>query len=143
MRAFLLVISVSLIFWCSVAIAQSPPFSTVTIEGETEGEFNKISLFESGSSKEPFKTSYISHNGEYSIDVDIPDDMRKKNSYLFVDMRFWGDKNDNDIKDPGEPISKCHFIIWVPSDHIVYMQVYEGPKFPFKHSILNYHYENE
>jgi len=143
MRVFLVLISASLIFWCSVVIAQSPPFSTATIKGETESKFNKVSLFESGSSKEPFKTSYISGNGQYSIDVDIQHDMRKKDDYLFTDMRFWGDKNDNGIKDSGEPTSECHFIIWEPSNHIIYMQVYEGPIYPFKSSVLNYHYKNK
>ena len=143
MRLLLVVISVSVIFWFSVALAQSPPFSTVTIEGETETKFNKVSLFESGGSKEPFKTSYISYDGQYSIDVDIPYDMRKKDSYLFTDMRFWGDNNDNGIRDPGEPISECHFIIWEPSAHIVYMQVYKGPTHPFEYSLLNYHYKNK
>ena len=60
MRLLLIVISVSVIFWCSVVLAQSPPLSIVTIEGETETKFNKVSLFKSGGSKEPFKTEYIS-----------------------------------------------------------------------------------
>ena len=135
-------ISVSFIFLCSVALAQSPPFSTVTIAGETATKFNKVSLFESGGSKKPFKTEYISeYDGRYSIDVDIPYDMRKKASYLFTDMRFWGDKNDNGIKDPGEPISECHFIIWVPSAQIVYMQVYKGKQYQFKSSTIKYDYK--
>ena len=143
MRFFKLMISVSLIFWCGVAIAQSPPFSTVTVEGQTESKFNKVSLFESGSSKTPFKTSVISSGGQYHINVDIPYDMHKKDNYLFTDMRFWGDKNDNGIRDPGEPISECHFIIWEPSAHIVYMQVYKGPTHLFEYSVLNYHYKNK
>jgi hypothetical protein len=126
-----------------VALAQTPPFSMVTIEGETETKFNKVSLFESGGSKKPFKTSYILDDGQYSIDVDIPSDMQKKDTYLFTDMRFWRDKDDNGIKDPGEPISECHFIIWVPSAHMVYMQVYKGPKYPFEYSLLNYYYKNK
>ena len=77
----------------------------------------------------------------YSIDVDIPDDMRKKDDYLYTDMRFWGDKNDNGIKDPGEPISRCHFIIWIPSAKVVYMQVYKGPKYRFKSSTIEYDYK--
>jgi hypothetical protein len=142
MRFLLIVISVSVIFWCSVVLAQSPPYSIVTIQGETNTKFNKVSLFESGASKEPFKTEYISeYDGQYTIDVDIPSDMRKKDSYLFADMRFWGDKNDNGIRDPGEPVSECHFIIWVPSAQIVYMQVYKGSKYPFNTSILNYDYK--
>ena len=142
MRFLLIVISVSFIFLCSLSLAQSPPFSRVTIAGETATMFNKVSLFESGGSKKPFKTEYISeHDGQYSIEVDIPYDMRKKDSYLFTDMRFWGDKNNNGIRDPGEPISECHFIIWVPSAQTVYMKVYKGPKYPFESSILNYNYK--
>ena len=142
MRFLLVVISVSAVFLCSVALAQSPPYSTVTITGETATKFNKVSLFKSGGSRKPFKTEYISeYNGQYSIDVDIPYNMRKKDSYFFTDMRFWGDKNDNGIRDPGEPISECHFIIWVPSAQIVYMQVYKGSKYRFESSILNYHYK--
>lgn len=133
---------VSVIFFSSVSFAQSPPFSRVTITGKTDTKFNKVSLFKSGRSTQPFKTKYISeHDGHYSIDVRIPDDMRKKGSYLFTDMRFWGDKNDNGIKDPGEPISECHFIIWVPSAKTVYMQVYEGSKYLVESSVLNYHYQ--
>ena len=45
MRFLLMVISVSIIFLCSVALAQSPPFSIVPITGEIETKFNKVSLF--------------------------------------------------------------------------------------------------
>jgi hypothetical protein len=67
--------------------------------------------------------------------------MRKKDNYLFTDIRFWGDKNDNGIKDPREPISECHFIILVPPAHIVYMQVYKGTKYSFDYYTLTYHYK--
>ena len=114
----------------------------MTITGKTDTKFNKVSLFRTGRSRQPFKTKYVSeYDGHYSIDVRITDDMRRKDDYLFTDMRFWGDKNDDGIKDPGEPISECHFIIWVPSAQKVYMQVYEGSKYLFESSILNYHYK--
>ena len=63
----------------SVAAAQSPPFSKLTITGKTKSIFNKVSLFENGSSKKPFKTEKIFYSdGEYSIKIDIPRDMKKK-----------------------------------------------------------------
>lgn len=126
----------------SASFAQSPPFHKVTIKGEAKGVYNRVSLLGSGSSKEPFKTEYISeYYGTYSIDVSIPNDMKKKNNYLYTDMRFWGDKNENGIIDPGEPLSKCHFIIWVPSANIVYMQVYKGQKYRFESPSMNYNYK--
>ena len=142
MRFLLVALNILAILLCNVALAQSPPFSTVTITGETNTQFNKVCLFQSGGSKEPFKTEYISeHDGTYSIDVDIPFDMLEKDDYFFTDMRFWGDKNDNGMRDPGEPISECHFIIWVPSAQLVYMQIYKGAQHQFKSAILNYNYK--
>ena len=142
MRIIVVAIAFSFMYSCSLSFAQSPPFSKVTIKGEAKAVYNKVSLFEKGSSKEPFKTEYISeYYGTYSIDVNIPYDMRKKDNYSYTDMRFWRDKNHNGIKDPGEPISACHFIIWVPSAKVVYMQVYKGPKYQFKSSILEYDYK--
>jgi len=142
MRLVLTVITVLVVFFCSLSSAQSPPFRTATITGETKDIYNKVSLFEKGSSKEPLKTEYISERDKaYSIDVNIPYDMRKKDNYFYTDMRFWGDKNDNGIKDPGEPISACHFIIWVPSAQVVYMQVYKGPKYQFRSSTIEYDYK--
>ncbi|MDY7038694.1 MAG: hypothetical protein SV375_21395 [Thermodesulfobacteriota bacterium] len=139
---FLSVVAILVVFFYNFASAQSPPFSTVTITGEASKKFNKVCLFESGGSKEPLKTEYISeYGGKYSIDVDIPNDMREKDNYLYTDMRFWGDKNDNGIRDKGEPISECHFIIWVPSARIVYMQIYRGSKHLFKSSVLDYNYD--
>jgi hypothetical protein len=141
MRLLLVVVS-AVVFLCSVAVAQSPPFSVVTITGNTETKFNKVSLFESGSARAPFKTEHIGgYDGQYSISVSIPQDMQKKGDYYFADMRFWGDKNDNGLRDKGEPVSECHFIIWVPSDQIVYMEVYQGSRYPFRSSTLNYRYK--
>ncbi|MCG6894888.1 MAG: hypothetical protein LJE65_14890 [Desulfobacteraceae bacterium] len=126
----------------SVSFAQSPPFSKVTIKGKTGSIYNKVCLFEKGSAKVPFKTKYVSeYYRTYSIDVGIPSDMKKKDDYFYTDMRFWGDKNANGMRDAGEPISQCHFIIWVPSANIVFMQVYEGQKFPIATPVLNYDYK--
>ena len=142
MRLYFCGVIVSVIFFCNAALAQSPPFSTITITGETKDIFNKVSLFKKGSSKTPFKTKYISsYDGKYRIDVNIPDDMRKKGNYLYTDMRFWKDKNDNGIKDPDESISRCHFIIWIPSIKKVYLQVYKGPKYEIKSSTFKYDYK--
>ena len=142
MRLYFWGVIVSVIFFCNAALAQSPPFSTITITGETKDIFNKVSLFKKGSSKTPFKTEYISsYDGKYRIDVNIPDDMRKKGNYLYTDMRFWKDKNDNGINDPDESISRCHFIIWIPSIKKVYLQVYKGPKYEIKSSTFKYDYK--
>lgn len=142
MRIIVTVIAILVMCSWSVSLAQSPPFKKVTISGEAKTVYNKVSLFEKGSAKKPFKTEYISDlYGAYSIDVDIPYDMKKKNNYLYTDMRFWRDKNENGIKDPGEPISECHFIIWVPSAKIVYMQVYKGLKYQFKSPRMDYDYK--
>lgn len=141
MRLYFFGAIVSVMFFCNAALAQSPPFSTITITGETKDIFDKVSLFEKGGSKTPFKTETVSsYDGEYSIDVEIPDDMSEKGNYLFTDMRFWGDTNYNEIKDPGEPISECHFIIWIPSIKKVYLQVYQGPKYEIKSSTFKYNY---
>lgn len=131
---------ISVIFFCNAALAQSPPFSTVTVAGETNNTFNKVCLFEKGSSKTPFKTESISSDAKYSIDIDIPGDMRKYENYFYTDMRFWGDTNGNGIKDANEPISECHFIMWIPSTKKVYLQVYKGPKYEIKSSTFKYDY---
>ena len=142
MRKIIVVTSLSIVFLSGVSFATSPPFRTVTIMGKTDTIYNKVSLFDGGPSKKPLKTAYISDRDRtYRIDVRIPDDMRKKDNYLYADMRFWEDKNADGIKDPGEPISEGHFIIWVPSGQIVYMQVYKGPKYRFKSSTMAYDYK--
>ena len=119
--------------------AQGPPFEHLEIKGKTNEKFNRVSLFSSGSDVSPHKTSYVT-SGWYSLKIKIPQDMHDKGQYFITDMRFWGDKNNNGIKDPGEPISECHFIIWVPSTQIVYMSIYNVPKYHFKSSILEYNH---
>ena len=142
MRVIVAMITMLVMCSGSVSFAQSPPFRKVTIKGKTKAIYNKVCLFEKGSAKEPFKTKYVSeYYGRYSIDVDIPYDMKKKDNYLYTDMRFWGDTNDNGIRDSGEPISQCHFIIWVPSANIVYMQVYKGQKYQFESRSMHYDYK--
>lgn len=141
MRSIVAIISIMVMCSFGVSFAQSPPFRKVTIEGKAKGIYNKVCLFENGGASVPFKTEYISdYDGTYSIDIDIPNDMKRKGNYFYTDMRFWGDKNENGIRDPGEPISECHFIIWVPLANIVYLQVYEGPKYRFKTSSMKYDY---
>ncbi len=142
MHFIVAIVSILVMCSCGVSFAQSPPFRKVTIEGEAKEIYNKVCLSENGSAKEPFKTEYISeYYGTYSIDIDIPYDMKEKDNYLYADMRFWGDKNENGMRDPGEPISQCHFIIWVPSANIVYLQVYKGPKYQFETSSMKYDYK--
>ena len=142
MRFILTIMSVLLFFLCIEAFATSPPFTSVTISGKTNTKFNKVSLFESGSATEPYKSEEVLYyNGKYRIRVDIPSDMRKKNKYYSADMRFWGDTNENGIKDEGEPVSECHFIIWVPSANQVYMQVYKGEKHTIESPYFKYYYK--
>ena len=142
MRVIVTMITLFSILICTVSFAQSPQFRRVTIKGKTTADYNKVCLFEKGSAKKPFKTEQISeYSGMYNINIAIPSDMKKKDDYYYTDIRFWGDKNDNGIRDPGEPISQCHFIIWVPSANIVYMQVYKGEKYPFESSTLKYNYK--
>jgi len=62
------VITFLVMFSCEVSFAQSPPFRKVTISGAAKAVYNKVSLFESGSSKAPFKTEY---DRSYSIGVAI------------------------------------------------------------------------
>lgn len=140
MRLYFYVVLTSVMLFNSTALAQSPPFSTITITGETKNIFNKVCLFEKGSSKTPFKTEYISSNGKYSIDIEIPGDMHQYGDYFYTDMRFWRDSNDNGIREPHEPISECHFIIWIPSVKKLYLQVYNGPKYEIKSSPFKYDY---
>jgi hypothetical protein len=129
-RKILLVISFVIFFMFSMATAKSPPYSKLTITGKTKKVFNKVSLFESGGSKKPFKTEKIfDSDGEYSITVHIPRDMKQKNNYMYTDMRFWNDKNNNGRRDKGEEISECHFVMWYPESDKLYLKVYKGPQY--------------
>ncbi len=124
----------------NLALAQSPSIKNLTIKGKTLSTFNRVALFEGGGSKRPFKVKSVSSTGKYSIIVSIPSDMRQKKDYLYTDMRFWNDKNGNRIKDSGEPISECHFIIYVPSIDRLYLQVYKGDRFDIDSSVFVYNY---
>jgi len=134
-------IVIAAILFCTIVNAQSPPFSTITISGKTKSTFNKVSLFESGASRAPLKSENVSSwDGGYSITIDIRSDMRGKGDYYYTDMRFWDDKNMNGVRDTGEPISQCHFIIWFPAANKLYLQVYQGPRYEITSSSFNYHY---
>ena len=123
-------------------LTQSPPFSTVTIKGKTANIYNRVSLFKSGRSRIPLKTEKIwSDDGEYSIDIDIPDDMHRKGEYFYTDMCFWKDSNENGERDPGEATSCCHFIIWIPSRNKILFQVYQGPLYEIDSSLFKYNYK--
>jgi len=142
LRSYLSGVLISAFLLCNIVLAESPPFSSITMTGETRDIYNKVSIFKSAP-KTPDKTENISAgNGRYRIDIDIPADMRKKDDYYFADMRFWQDKNDNGIIDRGESLSRCHFIIWVPSDNKIYLQVYKGPKYEINSSNYTYDYKN-
>lgn len=132
-----------LVAFCFInfAMAQSPPFETITITGKTKDTFTKVSLFEKGGSKVPFKTEDVFYlDGGYKIEIKIPDDMKKKDNYFFTDMRFWTDKNENGKKDPGEDISECHFIMWYPEYNKVFLQVYKGQRYDITESNFTYDY---
>jgi hypothetical protein len=145
LRFLLISLCTLILFLSSNALAQTPPLKFITISGNTDTKFNKVSLFEGGASVEPLKTQEISEysGGQYSINVDIPADMKKKENYYFTDMRFWNDKNQNGSKDSNEPASECHFIMWVPALNKIYMQVYEGEKYPIEYSNFYYQYRSK
>ena len=142
MRSYLWGAIISVFLFCNSAIAQSPPFSTVTIFGTTKETYDKVSLFGKGSSRDPFKSEYVTaYHSEYSIDVDIPEDMVQHKDYFFTDMRFWGDRNNNDVIDPGEPLSECHFIIWVPAQKKVFLKVCDGEQYEITSPEFEFNYE--
>jgi hypothetical protein len=140
---YLLAIMFAIMFFPFNALSASfPPFDSVTISGEVNTKYSKVGLFESGSSAEPYKSEEVlNNNGQYSISIDIPSDMRKKSNYYSADMRFWGDTNNNGIKDKGEPRSACHFIMWGPSAKQVSLQVYKGKKYTINSPYFNYDYK--
>jgi hypothetical protein len=127
------------------ALAQSPPFQSITISGDTDTKYNRVSLFEDGDAVKPIKTQEISgyNGGHYSIDVNVPGDMKQGDGYYFTDMRFWNDANQNNVKDSGEPASQCHFIMWTPASNEIQMQVYKGTTYPIKHANFYYQYTSK
>ena len=133
MRFIIIISSFWVLSLFSEALAQAPPFEFVTVTGETDTMYNRVSLFKNGNSNTPLKTAYVSeYGGQYSINIEIPTDMKKNDKYFFTDMRFWKDNNENNIKDTDEPISACHFIMWVPAANKIYMQVYQGESYPIE-----------
>jgi hypothetical protein len=78
MRYFALV-TATILLSCNIAAAQSPPFATIRISGKVGGPYDRVSVFESGLSKTPIKSEFISAVDEqYTIDVSMLNDMRKK-----------------------------------------------------------------
>ena len=120
--------------------ASSPPFDAVTISGTTPAGFQKVSLFESGGTELPYKTEAISE-GKYSMTISIPSEMKNKGDHFVTDMRFWNDTNQDGFLDAGEPRSQCHFIIWLPSAELIYMQIYQGERHIFKSADYQYNYK--
>ncbi|MGC9195807.1 MAG: hypothetical protein ACP5IL_10185 [Syntrophobacteraceae bacterium] len=138
MRYLIVVLS----FWalvCGTSAAQSPPFSQITISGRVYGPYNRVSLFESGESTTPLKTVDISPTTrEYSIVVNIPDDMRNYQNMLFTDMRFWNDPNYDGVLKPTDQVSRCHFVEWHPGSGKLYLQVYGGPRYRIESENFTY-----
>lgn len=117
-----------LIFCEKEAIAQAPPFSSITISGIAKRSYNKVGFFRDGSATVPMKTASVSTDtGRYNISINIPGDMIQYKGYYMIDMRFWKDDNSNGIKELSEQRSPCHFIIWYPQRKKVYLEVYNGP----------------
>ena len=139
MKLLSLLVPCFLFCFSNLASARLPPFNAVTISGTTPTAFNKVSLFESGGTELPFTTEMIS-DGKYSITISIPSDMKNRGDHFLTDMRFWNDTNENGFLDDSEPRSQCHFIIWVPSADLVYMQIYKGARHIFKSSAFQYNY---
>jgi len=123
-------VGVSFLLIAGLTLAQSPPFSTVTISGTARTGYTKVGLFKGGSARKPFKTADISPDDRtYTLEVNIPEDMKKYQTYYYTDMRFWGDRNGDNIRDSNEPYSACHFIIWKPTTGKVYLKIYKGARY--------------
>lgn len=138
---YLPVILSAIIVFVGNSYASSPPFDSVTIFGKTNTKYNKVALFEGGGSTKPYKTEDVVYfNGQYRISIDIPADMQKREDYYSADMRFWGDTNGNGIKDEGDSVSACHFLIWVPSTNEIFLQVYKGEKIKIDSAFFKYYY---
>ena len=133
---------VALFFFClaSAVSASSPPFRTVTISGTTPAGFTKVSLFEGGGTELPYKTEAIS-DGKYSMTISIPSEMKNMGDHFFTDMRFWSDTNQDGFLDDNEPRSQCHFIIWLPSASLVYLEIYKGARHIFNSAEFQYNYK--
>jgi hypothetical protein len=119
---------------------KAPPYKTLKIYGVVNKKYDRVSLFRSGGSTKPYKTSRVRSNGKYSLSISIPKDMKQKDDYYLTDMRFWKDKNKNGIKEKGELRSECHFIIWYPSHRKVVMNIYDGPTHDLSAPKVEYNY---
>lgn len=121
------------------AFCKQQSISSVTISGTAKENFEVVALFEDGKSVKPIRYVHIDPTArQYSITIAIPGDMRTNGNIYFIDMRFWKDVNGNGIREHGEPLSQCHFIIWDPKTNEVYMQVYKGSKYPMSSNSLKY-----
>ena len=129
------------IFYFNLVFAEAPPFSSLTISGKVAEDYNKVALFEKGSSKTPLKTGYISKDtGTYQIIIDLSKDFPLKDLYSYIDLRFWDDKNDNGIKEGDESISECHLIVWIPATSKIYFKICDGSNVDIKSPSLIYDY---
>jgi hypothetical protein len=112
--------------FASTVPAQSPLFDSIVITGEAGTDYDRVSLFENGSSETPLKTEDVSSDGSYRIEIRIPEVMQNKGAYYITDMRFWKDANDNGIRDEGDSFSQCHFVRWIPRTGKISFEIYGG-----------------
>ena len=121
---------------------QEPLFSVLKITGAATKKYNKVALFKDGSDRNGKSVSKLmGASGYYSMTIDLKKDMVKKGNSYSIDLRFWKDDNDNDIRDKGEYSSKCNFIIWVPALNKVYIQPYGGKRIEVTSSDFEYNLE--
>jgi hypothetical protein len=120
--------------------SSEPPFPSITISGELNDKYDRVSLFTDGSAGAPLKTEYVKSSGRYSITIYLPEDLKENDNYYSIDMRFWKDKNDNGERDSTDSYSQCHFIIWDPQSGKVFLKVYKGQRYEITSSDFEYDY---
>jgi len=124
-----LIVFLFFLFLTDLLSAQEPPFDTLKISGAASRKFNKVALFDNGSDRTGKSISRLTGaSGYYRINIDIKKDMIKKGKTYAIDLRFWKDDNNNNIRDKEEYSSNCNFIIWVPALNKVFLQPYGGKR---------------
>ena len=122
--------------------SQEPPFSVLKITGAATKKYNKVALFKDGSDRKGKSISKLmGASGYYSMTIDLKKDMIKKGHTYSIDLRFWMDDNDNDIRDKEEYSSSCSFIIWNPALNKVYIQPYGKKRIEIKSANFEYDLE--
>ena len=132
----------SLFFLTFTLFSQEPPFSVLEISGAATKKYNKVALFKDGSDRNGKSISRLmGASGYYSMTINLKKDMIKKGNSYSIDLRFWKDDDDNDIRDKGEYSSMCNFIIWVPALNKVFLQPYNGKRVEITSSTFEYNLE--